>query len=258
MSKRTLKQIEAAYKVASDVFDGKMPRRNGMQNLTKEHGMALGSAGGWIENFKLMIRGKKFHRAMSVDETEYCLNQIARRCRSDLVNAVFATQKHLDYYNAVARDKRKLIKEWMLKLTLDEFEEKVQQSIKEASDDSPVGRQARLANAEKYPKKIKVVAEVYDRSPDLVAEVLFLAQGKCGRCQNPAPFFRLTDGTPYLEVHHKIPLKDGGSDTIENAIALCPNCHRELHFGIPTSPSPSASSPPPPRPSTVADAPVSI
>ncbi|MGO2991961.1 MAG: HNH endonuclease [Halomonadaceae bacterium] len=23
-----------------------------------------------------------------------------------------------------------------------------------------------------------------------------------------------------------------GSDTVENAIALCPNCHREMHYGI--------------------------
>ena len=40
------------------------------------------------------------------------------------------------------------------------------------------------------------------------------------------------DGTPYLEVHHKIPLAKDGEDTIENAEALCPNCHREKHFGI--------------------------
>ena len=26
-------------------------------------------------------------------------------------------------------------------------------------------------------------------------------------------------------------LADGGADTVENAIAVCPNCHRELHYG---------------------------
>ena len=26
-------------------------------------------------------------------------------------------------------------------------------------------------------------------------------------------------------------LADGGSDTVENAAALCPNSHREFHFG---------------------------
>jgi 5-methylcytosine-specific restriction protein A len=26
-------------------------------------------------------------------------------------------------------------------------------------------------------------------------------------------------------------LSTGGEDTLENAIALCPNCHRRAHFG---------------------------
>jgi 5-methylcytosine-specific restriction protein A len=34
-----------------------------------------------------------------------------------------------------------------------------------------------------------------------------------------------------LEVHHKIRLADGGFDTVENAIAVCPNCHRQCHHG---------------------------
>lgn len=37
---------------------------------------------------------------------------------------------------------------------------------------------------------------------------------------------------PTLEVHHLRRLADGGSDTVANAVALCPNCHREIHYGI--------------------------
>ena len=44
-------------------------------------------------------------------------------------------------------------------------------------------------------------------------------------------FNRKKDNTPYLEVHHIIRLADDGDDSVENAIALCPNCHREAHFG---------------------------
>lgn len=37
----------------------------------------------------------------------------------------------------------------------------------------------------------------------------------------------------FLEQHHIIPRAKGGSDGIENVIALCPNCHREVHhFGF--------------------------
>lgn len=34
-----------------------------------------------------------------------------------------------------------------------------------------------------------------------------------------------------VEIHHIKPVKDGGSDDIENAIPLCPNCHDEVHKG---------------------------
>ena len=37
------------------------------------------------------------------------------------------------------------------------------------------------------------------------------------------------DGTHYLEVHHIDQLAKGGADTVENAVALCPNCHRKMH-----------------------------
>ncbi|MFL9918022.1 HNH endonuclease signature motif containing protein [Paraburkholderia fungorum] len=62
-------------------------------------------------------------------------------------------------------------------------------------------------------------------------EVLLRADGTCEGCGQSAPFQR-ADGTPYLEVHHRRRLADGGEDTVENAIALCPNCHRERHCGI--------------------------
>jgi len=38
-------------------------------------------------------------------------------------------------------------------------------------------------------------------------------------------------GTPYLEVHHRVPLAENGEDTVENAVAICPNCHRKAHDG---------------------------
>ena len=55
------------------------------------------------------------------------------------------------------------------------------------------------------------------------------AQGLCQLCGQPAPF-PCPDGTPYLEVHHVIWLADGGSDSIDHTVALCPNCHRKMHI----------------------------
>ncbi|WP_319000820.1 HNH endonuclease signature motif containing protein [Burkholderia sp. AU30280] len=39
------------------------------------------------------------------------------------------------------------------------------------------------------------------------------------------------DGRPYLEVHHVRKLAEKGADSIENAVAACPNCHHKLHYG---------------------------
>lgn len=93
-------------------------------------------------------------------------------------------------------------------------------------------RKQRLRNRiSPFPSTYETVTRVFQRNPDVIAEVLTRAKGICEKCEKDAPFKRSSDGTPYLEVHHIKRLADGGEDTVENAIAVCPNCHRELHFG---------------------------
>ena len=81
------------------------------------------------------------------------------------------------------------------------------------------------------PQKTIVASTQYAREPELVAWVLENAEGRCELCSKKAPFTKIS-GYPFLEVHHVKHLADGGSDTISNAVALCPNCHRELHYGM--------------------------
>lgn len=81
------------------------------------------------------------------------------------------------------------------------------------------------------PKSTSVIVRQYERDQEIVAWVLEHSGGKCELCEKLAPFKRV-DGSPYLEVHHVVRLADQGPDVIENAVALCPNCHRELHFSI--------------------------
>lgn len=72
-------------------------------------------------------------------------------------------------------------------------------------------------------------SKIFARCTYVAAWVLTRAAGKCECCGKEAPFTRV-DGTPYLEVHHLRRLADGGSDTPSNTIAVCPNCHRQLHY----------------------------
>lgn len=79
----------------------------------------------------------------------------------------------------------------------------------------------------------EIKSEVVERCPFVKRWVLDEANGVCELCLKPAPFFNKSRGNPpFLEVHHVIPLKDGGPDTVCNAVALCPNCHRRCHHGV--------------------------
>lgn len=80
------------------------------------------------------------------------------------------------------------------------------------------------------PTSADVSITQFQRDASVKAWVLREAKGNCECCLQSAPF-KTTDGTPFLEVHHVRQLADQGSDTVTNAVALCPNCHRELHYG---------------------------
>ena len=107
------------------------------------------------------------------------------------------------------------------------FNKAVSRSLNGSDDE----RNERLRNAPQRAQERYVMQRVYDRNPDVVAAVLCRARGICERCNNEAPFLRRTNNEPYLEVHHINQLADGGEDTVDNAIAVCPNCHREAHYG---------------------------
>ncbi|WP_079914142.1 HNH endonuclease [Paenibacillus sp. 32352] len=114
----------------------------------------------------------------------------------------------------------------------DSYYNELNMQVKQSLADGNKDRIARLdQRTSVIPEVYEIRARMFKRNPDVIAEVLVRANGKCEKCGNPAPFNRASDGTPYLEVHHKKRLADGGEDTVDNAIAVCPNCHRELHFG---------------------------
>lgn len=72
--------------------------------------------------------------------------------------------------------------------------------------------------------------KLYIRSKAVKDYVLMRAAGTCESCQKPAPFKR-ANGSPYLEPHHTTRLSDGGADHPRWVGAICPTCHREIHYG---------------------------
>ena len=111
------------------------------------------------------------------------------------------------------------------------YESDLIQAVSQSSNTSDADRIKRLSSAKAIPDRVQIVSTGFRRNPDVIVEVLKRAAGVCEKCNKPAPFVRKSDGSPFLEVHHWIPLAEHGPDTVDNAGALCPNCHREAHYG---------------------------
>jgi 5-methylcytosine-specific restriction endonuclease McrA len=79
------------------------------------------------------------------------------------------------------------------------------------------------------PDRARAEVWTYARNPRVRERVLQRANGRCEFCGKPG--FVKPDGGRYLESHHVIALANDGADRPTNVIALCPNDHREAHFG---------------------------
>lgn len=66
----------------------------------------------------------------------------------------------------------------------------------------------------------------FTRSNDVLAYAKAVADGVCSLCGCNSEL----DPMQFLDCHHIVFLRDGGSDTRENVVAVCPNCHRKLHI----------------------------
>ncbi|MEQ9455604.1 MAG: HNH endonuclease [Phycisphaeraceae bacterium] len=73
---------------------------------------------------------------------------------------------------------------------------------------------------------------MFERDPAVQAFVLRRADGVCELCGERTFLMRSTRQRYYLEVHHLVPLSEGGPDTVDNAAGLCPTCHARCHHGV--------------------------
>ncbi|WP_198432052.1 HNH endonuclease [Marinomonas sp. BSi20584] len=240
MGKVTQEQISAAYDVSKKVYLDKLKRSDGVALLSSEYEVNKSSAGDFINCLKCMLGGQVFHRAMSCLAMEHFLKSITLDFSSNhLKNAINALDMHIDYWEKHYKTKvismKKIANKYRAFIeqnnTAESYYYQLSQEVEASLKRGSPERLERINNAPKIPNTITVSATVYQRNPDVIAETLERAAGVCERCGKGAPFIRSKDGSPYLEVHHIQRLADNGPDTLENTKALCPNCHRELHFG---------------------------
>ena len=106
------------------------------------------------------------------------------------------------------------------------FADVARQDMSSAIDDlvssAPLGTQA--------PDRALQIGYTYKRDPKVRAYVIKRAKGCCEYCGKQG--FQMANGQHYIEAHHIIALSQQGPDTTQNVIALCPEHHREAHFGM--------------------------
>lgn len=80
------------------------------------------------------------------------------------------------------------------------------------------------------------VSNVYSRSNLVAKRAIVLAGYYCEIDKNHKTFTSKYNDSPYVEVHHLIPMEhqdnfDYSVDTEANIISLCPTCHKKMHHG---------------------------
>ncbi len=88
---------------------------------------------------------------------------------------------------------------------------------------------------EREPVKVVNTQTTYKRDAGLAKTVLVRSDYKC-LLDEAHTTFTSKDGHPYIEAHHLIPMSaqkdfDTNIDRVENIVALCPNCHKAIHYG---------------------------
>ena len=234
----TSQQIETAYLVSAKIFDKALSVESGVNSLIAEN-LNPNSARDFINNYRAFRHGKLYQRTLSQKATDYFLKRISMdNGIDDLRLAIQAVTQHINYYENLTSTNlpslRRIVERYtaeLIPMNVHEYLDSFERDVFSSYADDSAARGARLKNAASQPKRRAMTVDVFIRNPDVVAEVLHRANGNCESCKQPAPFHRKSNGKAYLEVHHRIRLADGGHDCVDNAVAVCPNCHRKAHYG---------------------------
>ncbi|CAI8817840.1 5-methylcytosine-specific restriction enzyme A [Pseudomonas sp. IT-P176] len=237
----TTHQIQSAYDVAVQVFEQSLTIKQGVDRLVGEK-VGATYANDLINVYRIMRQGKCYHRAINVETTQLYLHRTYQDAGIQaLTQALKATRLHIHYYEQLRKLTLRKLREVVANAellidhpggTVAQYLAVSEAEVRVSSNDTSAARLARLAKKKDVvPVQFTLTATYFVRDPDVVAEALYRAGGSCEVCKKLAPFNRKSNGTPYLEVHHLVRLADGGLDNLANVAVLCPNCHRQAHFG---------------------------
>ena len=112
-----------------------------------------------------------------------------------------------------------------------EVEKLLGRSLKEIQAAYGKQQAAAQSNGSDKPKMRTGKVTVVQRNPLVVAIARLRADNRCEAPHCSLELFEDRNGLRYCEVHHIVPLFEGGLDKPENTICLCPTHHKEAHLG---------------------------
>lgn len=106
----------------------------------------------------------------------------------------------------------------------------------EASQEFTENKKISYSPSKKAPKYQQSKRQTYQRDIHLNEFVLQEKNYCCEINKEHPTFLRQSNNTPYMEIHHLIPMCyqdqfEYSLDVPANMICLCSNCHREIHYG---------------------------
>lgn len=108
-----------------------------------------------------------------------------------------------------------------------------EESAVSANERLPINKLiSRAIKAKRTPDSQQTITTTYYRDPAIIA---FVHRRSDYRCETPKCNyigFKKSGGGLFIETHHIKPLSEGGEDSVFNVAALCPNCHRMMHYSF--------------------------
>lgn len=96
--------------------------------------------------------------------------------------------------------------------------------------------QAAIASPKARKDGAEYVVTSFRRDAGIAAKAIEESGFKCQINNEHETFISGSSGKPYVEVHHLIPMAFSNDfeyslDNPVNLVVMCPNCHREIHYG---------------------------
>jgi 5-methylcytosine-specific restriction protein A len=215
------------------LFTGESGEQYGYSDGPDEDGVFLYTGEGQLGDMDF-IRGNKAIRDHEINGKDLLLFQALGKNRGYRFLGKYACANY-EFRNAPDRDgsMRRVIVFHLVNADLDDTgsNEVEQPKISNSLDIGQLKTRAYEASNANQGVAGKYAKTIYRMRSQAVKDyVLARADGVCECCRLPAPFKR-KDGSAYLEPHHIRRLSDGGPDHPRWVAAICPNCHRQIHFG---------------------------